>query len=625
MKKNIISINFFIPVLFFLVFIFIFVKVYYIDMRSVIENEIKFIKKQLLLDASKHQLTFSYILSRQDHNEIEKVLSIFSLDKQHYELMMILDEDMKQVYPQNFLISHKNKKDLNHEIKAHDLKGLLKKKKLLVEYDLKEGFRHFDVAIPLEDTSNIDGIRSAKQYMLYFHYNPSKEIKEIKKFFIGEITSTFLILIILLIIAIYVNYVMNVKKVKKLAELSKSYAKNDFSKRASLSGFKELRELAYALNNMADQIYENYKLINDKNYELKNKTLEMLKFQRAVEQSSFIVMMTNVEGIIEYVNPAVLKETGYEADELIGKKPKIFRSGVHDKEFYDNLWEVIRKNDIWKGRLVNKIKDEKEIILDAQIFPLLDENNNVTHYISIQNNITKVIEQQNAMAFQSKQAQMGEMLSMIAHQWRQPLASIGATVTTIEVETQLGELNIEELSKELKKISNIVEYLSETINDFSDFYKPNNETKFTSFDTIVKKCMSIIENILTSSAVKVSIETDDTMFKTYESELVQVVLNLLKNTLDIFKERTDILNREIKISVEKDDNNITLVYQDSAGGCKVEPLENIFAPYFTTKNELQGTGLGLYMSKTIIEEHCNGKIYASNIKDGIEFRIQLPL
>lgn len=125
--------------------------------------------------------------------------------------------------------------------------------------------------------------------------------------------------------------------------------------------------------------------------------------------------------------------------------------------------------------------------------------------------------------------------------------------------------------------------------------------------------------------VTVNKEVDNTRFLSYENELSQVVLNLLKNSTDIFATKPKMKNKVIDFFTETSDDSITLVFQDNAGGSDVEPIENIFSPYFTTKSESDGTGLGLYMSKTIVEEHCLGQLNAKNITGGIEFRISLPL
>ena len=230
---------------------------------------------------------------------------------------------------------------------------------------------------------------------------------------------------------------------------------------------------------------------------------------------------------------------------------------------------------------------------------------------------------------QSRLAQMGEMISMIAHQWRQPLGAIASTTgdMSLKIQLQTFALDTKESKEECehyflrqaKKIESYVFNLSNVIDDFRNFYKPNKQSVEITFKEIVEKSLSIIKSSLESDLIEISYEyNSEETIKMYDSEMMQVVLNILKNAQDNFNEK-DIKDR--KISIKTDAKSLTIC--DNGGGIDEDIFEKIFDPYFSTKNEKNGTGLGLYMSKTIVEEHHNGKLNVTNTEDGICFEIAL--
>ncbi|MEA3455252.1 MAG: HAMP domain-containing sensor histidine kinase [Campylobacterota bacterium] len=224
---------------------------------------------------------------------------------------------------------------------------------------------------------------------------------------------------------------------------------------------------------------------------------------------------------------------------------------------------------------------------------------------------------------QSRQAQMGEMLSMIAHQWRQPLTAISATSSLIEMKARMDNLDPENTLKSARNISKYAQHLSATINDFRDFFKPNKELMETSYDEIVESVLGIIEISIVFNQIELHKELScQAKFNSYPNELKQVILNLIKNAEDVLLEKK-VEKPFIGLTTYQDDDKFILEVSDNGGGIPEEILEKIFDFYFTTKQDKNGTGLGLYMSKTIIEEHCHGKLSAENSKDGALFRIEL--
>jgi len=241
----------------------------------------------------------------------------------------------------------------------------------------------------------------------------------------------------------------------------------------------------------------------------------------------------------------------------------------------------------------------------------------------VQIEVEKNREKENQLLAQSRLVQMGEMLSMIAHQWRQPLAAISATSATLELKAGMDRLSNTDVQNKAHNISNYAQHLSKTIDDFRDFFKPNRSKEEASFDIIATDVLSIIHNLLKNKSITVVTDFQDhTKMQTYSNELKQVVLNLIKNAEDVLLER-EISNPEIIICTLKENDSIVLTVEDNGGGIDKTIIEKIFDPYFSTKKNKDGTGLGLYMSKIIVEDHCEGKLSVSDGQNGAVFKISL--
>lgn len=286
---------------------------------------------------------------------------------------------------------------------------------------------------------------------------------------------------------------------------------------------------------------------------------------------------------------------------------------------------------VWFSVIDNKREKEKE-----SIFQKLKESNrnleletNKVHELNnnLENRVAQEVEknriQDQHMLQQSRLAQMGEMISMIAHQWRQPLNAISTTSIAIGLNADLDNLD-KKTTKELsKKISNYVQHLSSTIDDFRNFFKPNKIKTEANYDELIASVLNIVEDSIKDSDIRTIREQkcEETFF-TYPNEIKQVILNLVKNAEDVLRDN-EIKDPYIKIKTYTENDNFILEVSDNGGGISEEILPNIFDPYFSTKTKKDGTGLGLYMSKTIIEEHCGGSLIVSNDDNGAVFRILL--
>jgi len=228
------------------------------------------------------------------------------------------------------------------------------------------------------------------------------------------------------------------------------------------------------------------------------------------------------------------------------------------------------------------------------------------------------------MFHQSRFASMGEMIGNIAHQWRQPLMELSSLFINVEAQLKLnGKVSSQEILESIGKSNDITKYMSNTINDFQNFFSKDKEK--LSFNVSEQLNTSI--NIISSGLKKNKINLDIILKKNpivcgFKNEYSQVVINIVNNARDMLVERA-IKNPRIKIFIEEDDDTAVLRISDNAGGIEEELISKIFEPFFT-KEKVNGTGIGLFMSKLIIENNMGGTLMAINNSEGAEFIIVVP-
>ena len=228
---------------------------------------------------------------------------------------------------------------------------------------------------------------------------------------------------------------------------------------------------------------------------------------------------------------------------------------------------------------------------------------------------------------QSKRAQLGDMIENIAHQWRQPLSAISTSVSGIQVQKELGILTDDSLDKSIDIVLKTTNHLSETIESFRDFLSQKKEYSDFIVQDEIDKNLNILNATLKNNNIEIIKEYTKTplMINSIAGEISQVILNIIDNAKDILLEK-NISNKQIIIAILKQNNNyVQITIEDNAGGIEKDIITKIFDPYFTTKHQSQGTGLGLHMSYKIITESLKGKLYVENTQKGAKFFIELPL
>lgn len=232
---------------------------------------------------------------------------------------------------------------------------------------------------------------------------------------------------------------------------------------------------------------------------------------------------------------------------------------------------------------------------------------------------------------QSRMASMGEMIENIAHQWRQPLSTISVLASGIEVKKELGILSDEEIISSIKHIKNTTQYLSNTIEDFRSFFSKDKISSNLDIKNTIKKALDLVNATFITNQITVEQDVQSIIFSSYENELIQVLMNILMNAKDALEHKES--EKLILIKVKKVKEKISISIRDNAGGVPEDIIDKIFEPYFTTKHQFNGTGIGLYMSKLIVEKHLDGELNVKNISysfknkihKGALFKIILPI
>jgi signal transduction histidine kinase len=237
----------------------------------------------------------------------------------------------------------------------------------------------------------------------------------------------------------------------------------------------------------------------------------------------------------------------------------------------------------------------------------------------VKEEIAKTQEKDQLLMHQSKLAALGEMLGNIAHQWRHPLTRLSLLIQNLEMAYGKNKLDKEFLGNFQKKALNQIEYMSQTIDDFTNFFKKDTKKEFFCPKEIIEQALHLMDARIQQNRLDIIFDVKNTEpVEGYKSEFSQVILNIINNAIDILKEK-NIQDKKIWIRIEGKKIEI----EDNAGGIAEDIKDKIFEPYFTTKFQSQGTGIGLYMSRVIITQHFNGELYAYNSANGAVFVIKL--
>lgn len=377
-----------------------------------------------------------------------------------------------------------------------------------------------------------------------------------------------------------------------------------------------------------------------------NKRLEYAqKYQKAIfdGQPNIIVANCNNNGLCD-ANKAFFDFVGYsDVSSFLSEHECICdyfieRDGYLSARMDGEYWiEYVKNNPDFSHYVLMK-RGDKECVFSVSVNEVYieDDKINIASFSDIseleeykktleQRIKTEVEENRNKdrmLHNQSKSVQMGEMLNMIAHQWRQPLNAISASAISVSMKLELDELGPEDIREHLTYIQWRVQKMSQTINDFMNFFKPDQEVQQFRLREVMKEIESLMKAQLQARGIRLLYDLRSPILMcSYKKELAHVLINIIANARDAY-EGKHITAKTIEIIiVQKDEETITISVCDKAGGIEAENMEKIFNPYFTTKDQGKGTGIGLYMSKRIVCEILSGSIEARNKNGGAEFLI----
>lgn len=337
------------------------------------------------------------------------------------------------------------------------------------------------------------------------------------------------------------------------------------------------------------------------------------------------------EGVFARINDTELRWLGYARDEVIGKMKFTDLLTPAGRQTFEETFPLLKKN----GQVTDI---EQELVRkDGSILPVLlsatairDDEGCYLMSRSTMFDISerKELERKNRqkdriMMQQSRQAAMGEMIGNIAHQWRQPLNVLGLTIQRVQLFHDMGKFDKEFLAESTAEAMRVINHMSQTIDDFRNFFSPNKEKESFAVNEALGKALSLVDMNLDDRQIRIDVDALDTpIIHGYRNEYSQVLINILMNSKDAFLERR-IADPRVLIRIFREDGRSVVTMADNAGGIAEDIIGKIFDPYFTTKGPQKGTGVGLFMSKTIIEKNMNGRLTVRNTVDGAEFRVEV--
>ncbi|MFW3440783.1 ATP-binding protein [Aliarcobacter butzleri] len=266
----------------------------------------------------------------------------------------------------------------------------------------------------------------------------------------------------------------------------------------------------------------------------------------------------------------------------------------------------------------------REKALELKVAKSQLENLNSSLEKRIEDEIKKNTKQQHMIMQQNKLAQMGEMIENIAHQWRQPLAQINSSIILIDARLEKHSFKDTLVENKLTEIESLTFYMSKTISDFKNFFNPNKKKTIFKVENAIQKASDVLKGLINSHHIQIEINIEkDLKINSYLGELQQVILIIINNSIDAFI-HMNIHFPKILINAYTDNENLFMHIEDNALGINSDLLDKIFEPYFTTKHKAQGTGLGLYIAKMVVENSLLGFLSVENKQNGACFTIKIP-
>jgi PAS domain S-box-containing protein len=357
------------------------------------------------------------------------------------------------------------------------------------------------------------------------------------------------------------------------------------------------------------------------------------KLSRAVEQSPVTIIITDLRGDIEFVNPKFTQLTGYSSEEAIGQNPRILKSGQTPAEVYRDLWRTVTLGNVWEGELLNRGKGDRLFWEHTTISPLRDMHGNVTHYLAIKEDITEKKNILDQLAQSQKIESIGQLAGGLAHDFNNILSVISGYAYLMRISDPLDQEQSKNLDQIISASSRAAE-LTHSLLAYSrkQIMNPQNQ----SLNDLIGKTGSFISRLIGETIkLNISLRDDPLQVLVDSGQLEQVLLNLATNARDAMPQGGILSIATVEIAVDEQfvsshgygevGRYAVITVTDSGSGMNEQTRQRIFDPFFTTKEVGKGTGLGMSMVLGIIQQH-NGFIdVQSAIGQGTTFRIYLPI
>jgi signal transduction histidine kinase/ABC-type nitrate/sulfonate/bicarbonate transport system substrate-binding protein len=379
--------------------------------------------------------------------------------------------------------------------------------------------------------------------------------------------------------------------------------------------FIAVKDIDEGINNILDgKTFGHIDAISTSWYKLQTKYLTKISISAKLDENVDISIATIRDNILYSIfQKAVLSIDDYSKNELLNR----WTFTEYQKEFdYSIIWKItililgIFAAILYRQRFLKNLNNSLLQKVDEKTKKLRDINNQLE--IRIKKEVEENLKKDRLLSQQQKMVSMGQMIENIAHQWRQPLSVITTSISGIKLKKMLNDLDDDFLNKTLDSVMNTSQYLSNTIDDFRYFFKPQKEKEKFYLEKCCNKTIELLSPNFTENNIKVICRVDDIEIFGYETELIQVLINILNNSKDALS-LVENQERLIFINILKENGKALIKIKDNAGGIPDDVLSQIFEPYFTTKHQAQGTGIGLYMCQEIIYKHMNGHIDIANI------------
>jgi signal transduction histidine kinase len=430
---------------------------------------------------------------------------------------------------------------------------------------------------------------------------------------------------------------------------SETFFSSDKDLKSSLSSFidrfHQKRDFANGILKEKVELYALIKFIAEQSY-----STNLIEIEREIQKNliSYISIGGKYSDLVSLQN-SVKNFTEKKKRSIFIQTVEVF---IKDSIEIEQLYLDISTNTLFKELsyleelLIRKFRDEDRfsnymfyflvllsmVFLSSLVFlfirdkKLQEELNylNRSLHQKVEKEVQKNREKDKLIMQQAKLASLGEMIGNIAHQWRQPLNTLGIIIQDIENAYHFGDLDSEYIEKNSSDAMDQIHYMSSTIDDFRNFFRADGADEVFSVIKAINNSLAITKSSLENKNIRLIKDIrDDLKIKGSKNQYIQVVINIIKNGQDVLIDNR-IESPYIKISLREESGKSILSIEDNGGGIPPEIMEKIFEPYFTTKHQSVGTGLGLYMSKTIIERNLKGQLRVENLKSGAKFSIIVP-